>query len=143
MENGGVLYCVYVQYIGAIMWVSLVLGFDQDGQLVAKWREAFQRPGELLGEFTYGEEYVKELRRHTMVSRLRVDGQDVLPPLADSMVRVVLGKNINASGIANDGMSGKWRAQAWRMEIVSMDRPPSAASAPTGVLESTQEHESS
>ena len=47
--------------------------------------------------------------------------------MADSMVRVALGKNINVSGIANDGMSGKWRAQAWRMEIVSIDRPASAA----------------
>eukprot|EP01133_Synstelium_polycarpum_P000044 gene44-57_t len=125
------------------MWVSVVLGFDPDGQLVAKWREAFQRHGQLMGEFTHGEEYVKELRRHTMVSRLRMDGQDVLMPLADSVVRVVLGKNINASGIASDGMSGKWRAQAWRMEIVSMDRPASAGSVPAGVMESVQEPESS
>ena len=64
------------------MWVSVVLGFDPDGQLVAKWREAFQRHGQLMGEFTHGEEYVKELRRHTMVSRLRMDGQDVVMPLA-------------------------------------------------------------
>ena len=55
-------------------------------------------------------------------------------------VPLVLGKNINASGIASDGMSGKWRAQAWRMEIVSIDRPPCE---PAGVVENAQERESS
>ena len=37
------------------MWVSVVLGFDSDGQLVVKWREAFQRHGELVGEWSHGE----------------------------------------------------------------------------------------
>jgi hypothetical protein len=123
------------------MWVSVVLGFDPDGQLVAKWREAFQRHGELLGEFTHGEEYVKELRRHTMVSRLRLDGQDVLQPLADSVVRGALRRKLNASGIASDGLFSKWRPQAWRMEIVSIDRPGHVVRTgpAAGVMKNSQE----
>lgn len=117
------------------MWVSVVLGFDSDGQLIPKWREAFQRHGELVGELTHGEEFVKELRRHTMVSRLRANGQEVLPPLADSVVRVALGKNLNASGITTDGLFNKWRPQAWRMEILSLDGPPKpTAAAPAGAV---------
>jgi hypothetical protein len=125
------------------MWVSVVLGFDQDGQLVHLWREAFQRHGELVGEFTCEVEYVKDLRRHTMVGRLRKDGADVLPPLTDAVVRVVRGKSINASGIASDGMVGKWRAQAWRMEIVSLEQPDIGTTAPTDALKKALAHESS
>ena len=107
------------------MWVSVVLGFDQaDGQLIAKWREAFQRHGELMGWMTSSEEYVQELRRHTQVTRLRnLNGEDVLPRLADSFVRVAGGRKMNASGIAQDEPFNKWHAQAWRMEIISLDRP--------------------
>jgi hypothetical protein len=118
------------------MWVSVVLGFDPDGQLIAKWREAFQRHGELMREFTHREEYVKELRRHTMVSRLRTNGQEVLPPLADSVVRVAVGKTLNASGITTDGLFNKWRPQAWRMEILSLSGPAqlTAAASVSAVL---------
>lgn len=67
-----------------------------------------------------GKEYIKELRRHTIVSRLRVGDQDVLQPLAaDSVVRVFR---------ENGGQ------QAWRMEIASINRPASTAKAPAGVM---------
>jgi hypothetical protein len=107
------------------MWVSVVLGFDaQDGQLIAKWREAFQHHGELVGEFFHGEEYVEELRRHTSVSRVVREGKDILEPLADSFVRVARGGAMNASGISKDFCFNKWHPQAWRMQILSIDGPP-------------------
>lgn len=110
------------------MWVSVVLGFDPDGQKVHKWREAFQRHGTLEGWFTHGEEYVKVLGRHTQVARVRADGQDVLPPLADAVVRVAEGRRMNATGIAEvSELSSVWRVQSWRMEIISLDRPKDSA----------------
>ena len=100
------------------MWVSVILGFDPDGQVVERWREAFQRHGELVGELSITDEYVAGLRRHTSVARLRVAGEDIVPPLADSVVRVIRGKVINMSGISSDFTTNKWRSQAWRMQIL-------------------------
>lgn len=126
------------------MWVSVVLGFDSDGQLVVKWREAFQRHGELVGEWSHGEEHVKELRRYALVSRLRVDGVDVLPPLVDAVVRVGLANNINVSGISrHNPLSGKWTPAAWRMEVVSIKRPTRSIGVPVSVAPANQEHETS
>lgn len=113
------------------MWVSVVLGFDPDGQKVHKWREAFQRHGTLEGWFTDGEEYVKPLGRHTQVARVRVDGRDVLPPLADAFVRVAGGRRMNATGIAETSdLTSVWRVQSWRMEIISLDPPGTSGTAP-------------
>jgi hypothetical protein len=107
------------------MWVSVVLGFDEsDGQLVAKWREAFQRHGTLMGEFFQEEEWVEDLRRHTSVARIKLYGKDVLPPLLDASTRVARGKTINVSGIAAREPWHKYHAQAWRMEVISIDEPP-------------------
>jgi hypothetical protein len=100
------------------MWVSVILGFDSDGQVVERWREAFQRHGELVGELSIGEEYVASLRRHTSVARVRVAGEDILQPLADTVVRAFLGSGINISGVTSDPVFNKWRPQAWRMQIL-------------------------
>jgi len=113
------------------MWVSVVLGFDPDGQKVHKWREAFQRHGTLEGWFTHGEEYVKVLGRHTPVARVRVAGQDVLPPLVDAVVRVAEGRRMNATGISDvSELSSVWRVHSWRMAIISLDPPKESAPVP-------------
>lgn len=80
--------------------------------------------GGKIGEWAHGEEEVKELRRYTLVSRLRVNGIDVLPPLVDAVVRVGRGSGINVSGISrHNPLSGKWTPAAWRMEVISLERP--------------------
>lgn len=106
------------------MWVSVVPGFDPSGLQVTKWRESFQRHGVLVGQWMLGEEEVKELRRRCLVARLLDDGVDVLPPLVDAVVRVARGTAINVSGISRHNLlSDVWTAAAWRMEIISLDRP--------------------
>jgi hypothetical protein len=106
------------------MWVSVVPGFDPNGLQVTKWRESFQRHGVLVGQWTQGEEEVKELRRRCLVSRLVADGVDVLPPLVDAVVRVSRGTAINVSGISRHNiLSEVWTAAAWRMEVISLTRP--------------------
>lgn len=123
------------------MWVNVVLGFDEaDGQLVAKWREAFQRHGALEGEFVQEEEWVADLRRHTSVARVKAQGKDVLPPLYDALCRVARGKVMNVSGIAQREPWLKYHAQAWRMEILSIEGPPPGyvdATLPTGAAADT------
>lgn len=46
-------------------------------------------------------------------------------------------------GFDPDGLFNKWRPQAWRMEIISLDGPPQpAAVAPAGAVLSEGEKES-
>lgn len=100
------------------MRVSVILGFDRDGQVVVKWRESFQRHGVLEGELSIREEEDKSLRRHTMVARLLDGATDLTPPLYDAVVRFALNDDMSISGIARDEPFDKWRSQAWRMKIL-------------------------
>ncbi|MYM92826.1 hypothetical protein [Duganella vulcania] len=111
------------------MWARVVFGFDLDGLVVVKWREAFIWQNALEGEFSIGQEYVQELHRHTCVARLRVDGRDVLPRLADADARFAQGRIMNVSGISQREPWNSWYVQSWRMEFLSLDGRPPATSA--------------
>lgn len=108
------------------MWVRLVPGFDRDGLLIPKWRDAFLLRGAPEGELTIGDEEVVQLRRRAQVARLTINGQDVLPPLVDVVVRYARDKMMTLSGISEEEPWNRWRAQAWRMEVMSLERsaPP-------------------
>ncbi|MFZ6864761.1 hypothetical protein ACO0K7_19230 [Undibacterium sp. Ji67W] len=40
----GKILCKKTVFEGA-MWVTMVVGFDRDGLLIPKWRDAFLQPG--------------------------------------------------------------------------------------------------
>lgn len=102
------------------MWVTMVVGFDRDGLLIPKWRDAFLQRGAHLAELTVEEEEVGKLRRRALVAHLTIQGKDVTPPLMDAVVRYAKERVLHISGIAQDEPFNRWRAQAWRMEIASL-----------------------
>ena len=108
------------------MWVRMVVGFDQDGLLIPKWREAFIQFGASEGELTIEEQEVEALRRRSLVARLRVSGKDMLPLLADVVLRYAHERVIHLSGIAQDEPFNRWHAQAWRIEVLSPYKLPEA-----------------
>src|SRR5471030_2115166 len=56
-------------------------------------------------------------------ARIRVENMDILPPLVDALTRFAEGRVMNVSGTAQDEPFNKWRSQAWRMEIISLEKP--------------------
>lgn len=106
------------------MWVRMIVGFDKDGLLIPKWRDAFMLRGAFEGEFTVDEEHVEPFRRRALVARLQVAGIDVVPPLVDVTTRYAKNKMMTVSGISEEEPFNRWKAQAWRMEILSTDTQP-------------------
>ena len=110
------------------MWVKMIVGFDRDGLLIPKWRDAFLAHGAQLAELTVEDEDVELLRRRAVVARLTIQGKEVTPPLVDAVMRYAKERALTISGFTQDEPFNRWRAQAWRMEIVSIHRPPAEES---------------
>jgi hypothetical protein len=104
------------------MLVRLVVGFDPDGLQIPKWREAFQQRGAHEGELTIQEQDVPQLRRRALVARLQVSTEDQLPQLVDVVVRYAKERVIYLSGISEEEPWRRWRAQAWRIEVIEPAR---------------------
>lgn len=57
-----------------------------------------------------------------------------------ALTRFAKGRVMNVSGTAQNEPWNKWRSEAWRMEIVSLNAPPKSASAgPVTQIESEEE----
>lgn len=108
------------------MWVRMVVGFDKDGLLIPKWRDAFMLRGAPEGMLTIGEQEVEKLRRRALVARLTHGGPDIVPPLVDVVVRYARDRTLVLSGISEEEPWNRWMAQAWRMEVLHLMRPPIA-----------------
>lgn len=105
------------------MWVRLIPGFDEDGLVIPKWRDAFIQRGAQEGELTIGDEEVTGLRRRALVARLTVSGKEVYPPLVDVIVRYAKDRTMTLSGISEKEPWNRWHAQAWRMEVIALAPP--------------------
>jgi len=111
------------------MWVRMVPGFDPDGLLIPKWRDAFTQRGALEGQLRITEEEITGLRRRALVARLNDGKQDVLPPLVDVVVRYANDRMLTISGISEVEPWNRWCAQAWRMEVIALDRNSATSNA--------------
>jgi hypothetical protein len=124
------------------MWVKMIFGFDKDGLLIPKWRDAFQLHGAFVGELSLQDEDVPQLRRRAAVARLTIRGKDVTPPLIDAVLRYAKDQALTVSGIAEHEPWNRWKAQAWRMELTTP--PPvdvQASQVPQPAVTETQENE--
>lgn len=110
--------CLY-SINGDGMLVKVAQMFEDLGRPLARNRAVTQLPVH-VGKLSMCDQHDRQFRRSVCTAYLRSadDGNDVLPPLRDAVVRWLGDGTVTISGIETDALSGKCVAQSWLAQLI-------------------------